>query len=174
MCFFAIGGLLEETDNVVGNAAQIALAVRRNNSQQTLTSLLGQVGLLENTLRGVNVWQIQSSTRMARVEDGSEANTSNQRLNHDAMHFVVGNMATLAEIYGVNDFIVSVGLVSIEVLGLTTMARVMEKQRIVGAGVLDKPVHGAQDVLLGRLTHGVLLVVGENDHIFSLVTEVLC
>lgn len=39
--------------------------------------------------------------------------------------------------------------------------------------VLDKPVHRPQDILLGRLAHRVLLVVGEDHHVLSLVTEVL-
>lgn len=34
-------------------------------------------------------------------------------------------------------------------------------------------MHGAQDVLLGRLAHGVLLVVGEQDHVLPLVAKVL-
>lgn len=34
-------------------------------------------------------------------------------------------------------------------------------------------MHSAQDVLLGRLTHRVLLVVGEQDHVLPLVSKVL-
>lgn len=34
-------------------------------------------------------------------------------------------------------------------------------------------MHGPQDVLLGGLAHRVLLVIGENNHIFALVVEVL-
>jgi hypothetical protein len=48
----------------------------------------------------------------------------------------------------------------------------VEKQRVVGLGVLDEPVHGAQDVGLGRLAHGVLLVVGQDDHVLALVAKV--
>ena len=49
----------------------------------------------------------------------------------------------------------------------------MEKQRVVGLGVLDEPVHGAQDIGLGRLAHGVLLVVGPDHHVLALVAQVL-
>lgn len=49
----------------------------------------------------------------------------------------------------------------------------MEEKRVVGSSILDQPVHGSQDVLLERLAHGVLLVVGEDDHVLSLVTELL-
>ena len=49
--------------------------------------------------------------------------------------------------------------------------RVVEEERVVGLGVLDEPVHGAQDVLLGRLAHGVLLVVGQSDHVLALVPK---
>lgn len=34
-------------------------------------------------------------------------------------------------------------------------------------------MHGAQDVLLGRLAHGVLLVICEQDHVLPLVAKVL-
>lgn len=34
-------------------------------------------------------------------------------------------------------------------------------------------MHGAQDVLLGGLAHGVLLVVGKEDHVLPLVAKVL-
>lgn len=34
-------------------------------------------------------------------------------------------------------------------------------------------MHSPQDVLLGRLAHGVLLVVGEQDHVLPLVSKVL-
>lgn len=47
----------------------------------------------------------------------------------------------------------------------------MEEERVVWSRVLDQPVHGSQDILLGGLAHGVLLVVGEDDHVLSLVTE---
>ena len=34
-------------------------------------------------------------------------------------------------------------------------------------------MHGAQDVRLGGLRHGVLLVIGQDDHVFSCVAKVL-
>jgi hypothetical protein len=47
----------------------------------------------------------------------------------------------------------------------------VEEERVVGAGVLDKPLHGSQNILLGGLAHGVLLVVGESDHVLGLVAK---
>ena len=49
----------------------------------------------------------------------------------------------------------------------------MEEQRVVRLRIFDQPVHGAQDVRLGRLAHGVLLVVGQDDHVLARVAEVL-
>lgn len=45
----------------------------------------------------------------------------------------------------------------------------MQEEGIVGLGVLDEPLHGAEDVGLGGLEVGVLLVVGEQDHVLALV-----
>ena len=49
----------------------------------------------------------------------------------------------------------------------------MEEERVVRSRVLDKPMHSPQYVLLGGLAHGILLVIGEKDHIFALVVEIL-
>lgn len=53
------------------------------------------------------------------------------------------------------------------------LTRVVEEERVVGPGILDQPVHGTEDVLLRGLAHGVLLVVGENDHVFPLIAKML-
>lgn len=49
----------------------------------------------------------------------------------------------------------------------------MEEQGVIWTGVFDQPVHGAENVLLGRLAHGILLVVSQDDHVLSLVAKVL-
>lgn len=49
----------------------------------------------------------------------------------------------------------------------------MEEERVVGLSVLHEPMHGAEDVGLGRLAHRVLLVVGKDDHVLSSVAKVL-
>ena len=49
----------------------------------------------------------------------------------------------------------------------------MEEQRVVWPGVLDQPMHRPQDIRFCRLTHGVLLVVCECDHILPLIPKEL-
>lgn len=49
----------------------------------------------------------------------------------------------------------------------------MEEQRIVGLRILDQPVHSAQDIRLGRLAHGVLLIIGEEHHVFAGIAKIL-
>lgn len=49
----------------------------------------------------------------------------------------------------------------------------MEKERVVWSSIFNQPVHGTQNVLLGGLAHSVLLIVGQYDHVLSLVSEVL-
>lgn len=55
----------------------------------------------------------------------------------------------------------------------TQPTREVQKERIVGLGIRHEPAHGVDDVLLGRLHHGVGLVVGQDDHILALVPMVL-
>ena len=50
---------------------------------------------------------------------------------------------------------------------------VVEEERVVRLVVLDQPMHSAEDVGLGRLAHGVLLVVGQKHHVFTGITKVL-
>jgi hypothetical protein len=120
--FLAVCGLLEEANEVVGHAAKIALAVRGYNAKQALASLLGQVGLLENALGRVDVGQIQGSARVTRVEDSCQPDAGLQWHDHDAVHLVVGDVAGLSEVDGVDDFVVTIGLVAVEVLRLPTVA----------------------------------------------------
>ncbi len=59
---------------------------------------------------------------MARIEDGGKANAPLQGTHHDPVHFVVRDVADMAEIDRINDFVVAVVFVSVEIFGLTTMA----------------------------------------------------
>lgn len=49
----------------------------------------------------------------------------------------------------------------------------MEEEGIVWSGILDEPMHCSQNVLFCRLAHGVLLVVGQDDHVFAPVSKLL-
>lgn len=49
----------------------------------------------------------------------------------------------------------------------------MEEEGVISSGVLDKPMHGTQDIGLCGLAHGVLLVVCEDDHVLSSVAVAL-
>lgn len=120
--FLAVGGLLEEADDVVGDTTQIALTVGGNDTKQTLSSFLGQVRLLENTLGRVNVRQIEGGTRMARVKDGCQTHTGLQRSNHDTMHLIISDVACLPEVDGIDNLVIAIVLIAIKILGLSTMA----------------------------------------------------
>lgn len=43
----------------------------------------------------------------------------------------------------------------------------MNEKRIVPLRILDQPLHRSQDIGFCWDTHGVLLVVGQDDHVFS-------
>lgn len=47
----------------------------------------------------------------------------------------------------------------------------MEKQRIVRLRVLNEPMHRPHNVCFSRLAHRILLIVGQEDHVFALVSE---
>lgn len=45
----------------------------------------------------------------------------------------------------------------------------MDEQRVIRHGILNQPVHGSDHVGLGWLAHRVLLVIGQDDHVFPAV-----
>lgn len=49
----------------------------------------------------------------------------------------------------------------------------MEEERVIRLRTLHQPMHCSEDVRLGRLAHGVLLIVREDHHVLSGITEVL-
>lgn len=67
---------LEEAEGGRSHAAEVAARVARHNTEQALTRLLGEIGLLENTLGGVNVGKVECRARMTRIEDSCETGAS--------------------------------------------------------------------------------------------------
>lgn len=49
----------------------------------------------------------------------------------------------------------------------------MEEEGIVGLSIRDQPSHGSNNVGLGRLHHGVGLIIGQDDHVLALVSVTL-
>lgn len=49
----------------------------------------------------------------------------------------------------------------------------MEEQRIVGLRILHQPMHRTKNIRLGRLAHGVLLIIRQNNHVLARIPEVL-
>ena len=118
----AVGGLLDEAHDIASDAAKIAMAVSRDNTEQTLSCFFRKIGLLEHALGGVDVRQIERRPRVTRVENGRQAHAALQGLDHDPVHLVVCDVANVAEVYRVDDLVVAIILIAIEVLCLTTVA----------------------------------------------------
>lgn len=104
-----------------GQAAEVTGGIGLDGIKQTSTSLLGEVGFLQNTLGGVDVWQIHDGSGVAGVEDGRETNTGQQGLHNVEVDLVVDNVAVLLMIDRVDDFVVAVILVAIEIFRLTSV-----------------------------------------------------
>lgn len=69
--FVAGRDLLEQSRSALEYTTHIVTSVRRNNAKKALASFFGEVGLLDHTLGGVEVWQIERGSRVTGVEDGS-------------------------------------------------------------------------------------------------------
>lgn len=167
------GGFFEESHGSAGDAADIAAGVRGDHGEETGAGFFEQVGFLEHALSGVDVGEVEGGARMAGVEDGGEATPRGEAFDHDAMHLVVNDVALAAEVDGVDDLVIAVFFIAVEIGGLPTVAGVVEEEGVVGTGVFDEPMHGAEDVGFSRLRHGVVLVVGQGDHVFSSIAEAL-
>jgi hypothetical protein len=75
----ALCGFLEERHSSGRHAAHVATSVGGYQAEQALASLLGEVGLFENTLGGVDVGQIESGSGVARIKDCCKAHTRLER-----------------------------------------------------------------------------------------------
>lgn len=105
------------------------------------------------------------------------------------MHLIVDNMPHLSKVNWVDDLVIPIFFIAVKILSLPAVAcsksasgrspsnklptRVVEKERVIRTSILHQPVHCPEDVLLRRLAHWVLLVVGKNDHIVALIAEIL-
>ena len=48
----------------------------------------------------------------------------------------------------------------------------MEEKRVVRFRILDQPMHGTKDIRFCWLAHWVLLVISQDDHVFSRIAKV--
>lgn len=95
------------------------------------------------------------------------------RISHDAVHLIIHDVPSMTEVHRIDRLVVTITLITIQILGLATVPGIMEEQRIVRLSILHEPMHGSQDVLLGGLTLGVLLVVHQSHHVARVVAESL-
>lgn len=112
---------LGEAEYLLSDASHVTRGVGGHGAQETLAGLGRQVGLLENTLGGVEVRQVETGARVARVEDGRQSDTGLERLHNHVMKVVVDDVARVLVIYRVDNFIVTVLLITVFVLRLSTM-----------------------------------------------------
>lgn len=112
---------LGEAEYLLSDASHVTRGVGGHGTQETLTGLSRQVGLLENTLGRVEIRQVETGTRVARVEYSRQPDTGLERLHNHVMKVVVDDVARVLVIYRVDNFIVTVLLVTVFVLRLSTM-----------------------------------------------------
>lgn len=165
----AAQGLVGEAHDGRNDAADVAARVGRDGAQGALARLGGQVGLLEHALGRVDVGQVHGGARVARVENGRKPHAGLKRLDHNVVNVVVDNVAGRLVIDGINDLVVPIVLVAVQVLGLSSVAREMQKQRVVGLGPINQPLHGAYNVGFCGLPDGIGHVVGQDDHVLHFV-----
>lgn len=104
---------LEQARSARHHAGHVLASIRGHNAQKTLASFLGQVGLLEHTLGGVEVRKVERGARMARVEDSRQSHPGLERAHHNAMHLIINDVARCSEIHRVNDLVVAVVFVTV-------------------------------------------------------------
>ena len=119
-------GLFEEPHGCGGHAADVAAGVGRYEAEEALACFFGEIGLFEDALGGVDVGEVEGGAGVAGVEDCGQADAGGEGHYEDAVHFVVDDVAGLAEVDWVDDFVVTVVFVAVEVFGLTAVACITE------------------------------------------------
>lgn len=106
-------GFLEEAHCCGSHAAHVAASVGGYDTEQALARFLGEVGLFEDAGGGVDVWEVESGAGVAGVEDGGQTDTGSEGLDHDAVHFVVDDVAGVSKVDWVDHFVVAVVFVPV-------------------------------------------------------------
>lgn len=88
----------EEAHCCAGNPAVVARHQPRGDSEEAFAGFFGKVGLFENTLSGVDVGEVESGARVAGVKNAGEADAGGEGLYQDPVHFVIDDVADLAEV----------------------------------------------------------------------------
>lgn len=104
------------------NTTQVARGVCGQSAQETLARFFGQVGLLQNTLGRVDVWQIHDRSAVARVKDSCKAHASLKRLDDAEVDLVVDDVSCLLMVDWVDDFVGAIVFIAVNVLGLTAVS----------------------------------------------------
>lgn len=110
---------------------------------------------------------------MTRVEDGGQTNTRSQRSHHDSMHVIVNNMTSGSVVERIDHVIIAIILIAVQIGGTTAVTGEVNEEGVVRLSITNKPLHCAENVCLCGNTHGVALVIGENDHVLSAITKSL-
>ena len=71
----AADGFLEQAQRCRRHTADVAARVRGHDAEEALAGFFGEIGLLEETLRGVDVGEVEGGAGVARVEDGGQSHT---------------------------------------------------------------------------------------------------
>lgn len=116
------GSFLKDANSGRKHRAHISTRVGGNGLEQALASFFGNIWLLEDTLGGVDVGEIESGSGMAGVEDCGQAHAGNKRLHQDSVHFVVNDMTSVSKIDGVDDLIRAIIFVAVQVFSLPAVA----------------------------------------------------
>lgn len=90
-------------------------------------------------------------------------------MDHDLMHGIINDDTSTFVVYRVDGLVKTIIFISILVLYLTAMPAVVEEVRIVGSCIVNKPLHGCDDVSTSRHASGVvLLIICESDGVLLL------
>src|ERR1700732_2221813 len=81
------------------------------------------------------------------------------------MHFVINDHSCLFEVDRVDSFIVTICFIAVKISCWSSVSTEMEKQIVIWLGSLDEPLHCSGDIGSCWMSHGILLVVCEDDHI---------
>lgn len=165
--------LLENATDGGNGTTNVTSVVVHKGIQSPSSGVLPHIWLLDDTLGGVHERQVQSGTRVTTIVQGSQTTTLGQGLDHQVVHCVVQNRASSLEVKRVDARVEPVLLVSVLVRNQATVRRDMEEVRVVWSGILDKPLHGSDDVLPGGDSGQFTLVIGQDHHVVVGVAKVL-
>jgi hypothetical protein len=174
----------------IATSGEIERGLEKKQSCTARACFPALTGFLDRSRSTVDIWQVQSSTRMTRIKESSQSASNRQRSNHDHVKLIIFHLTCLLEINGENSLVHAICFIALGSFRLSTMTAVcvyaiqclrrqkgfpnitdyvhlpvVEEQSVTRSSTRDEPMHGCRHVLSRRDGARVSSIISQDNHV---------